>query len=237
MTLLHRNTIAVLALMLGSSGCGEAPPTAPLAATPPLDVPAPTVPRNIVHEGVIRKIQATGDPQPVPHLRLLPWDPIQIGQVGARRLPDTTTDQSGRFRIVSADNILWLEMAPGSPVKFTCPFFPHHYQPRATDVYVVDASWAGEPFWPGLWLLGIRGVVTERVGEAVRPVAGAIVTLDDGSQDPPSITSTNGFYSICSTVGADFTRTVTARKDGYRPAALTILWGWDFDVNFTLQRN
>jgi hypothetical protein len=64
--------------------------------------------------------------------------------------------------------------------------------------------------------LQVFGVVSERVDGQLRPVAGATVTLEEGTQDPPSTTSDSGFYGLCSIVGADQTRTVTARKNGYR---------------------
>jgi hypothetical protein len=176
----------------------------------------------------------TGDPQPVPNLSLMAWEPVvPNARVGATRLPDTATDQSGRFRIEASSNVLYLETAPGSPFKFICPSYPHH----GGDVYVLDASWSGEPWFPGLSLLGIFGKVTERVEDLVQPVVGATVTLDDGSRDPPTTTNANGFYSICSVTGADFSRVVTARKTGYRPSTVGILWGWDWEVNFTLGRN
>jgi hypothetical protein len=37
-------------------------------------------------------------------------------------------------------------------------------------------------------------------------------------------------------MGADFTVTVTARKDGYRSVSTDMTWGWDFIVDFTLER-
>jgi hypothetical protein len=102
-------------------------------------------------------------------------------------------------------------------------------------VFVVDASWSGE-WLPAQLPPGVFGRVTERVGDVLQPVAGARVMLYDGSVDSPSITNTNGFYSICSAMGADFSVPVTARKEGYRPATATILWGWDLFVDFTLDR-
>jgi hypothetical protein len=70
----------------------------------------------------------------------------------------------------------------------------------------------------------------------VQPVAGATVTLDDGHTDPPVTTNAIGFYSTCSAMGADFTVPVTVRKDGYKPVTKTMVWGWDYIVDFTVER-
>jgi hypothetical protein len=213
------------------SGCGEAP-TAPLPG--PIAVTPPSVERNVLHEGTVYEWVEAGPPRPVPNLRLLAWDPIKNGRVGAVRLPDTATDESGRFRILSATNTLWLETPLGSPFNFACPSFPHSIGRRDVYVFPVSSSFDGQP--PFAFQM-IYGKVTERIGESVSPVTGATVMLDDGGLDPPVITHANGFFSICSTVGADFSRTITARKDGYRAATLGIVWGWDWDVTLTLERN
>lgn len=235
MTLCRWMFLGVCPLLIALWACGSTP-TAPLpapnaAATP---VPPPTVERTVVHEGTVYEYVRTGPPRPVPNLRFLVWDPIQNGRVGAVRLSDTVTDESGRFRMLSARGLLWLETAPGSPFNFVCPSYPHTVIQR--ELYAFPASWVYEGH-PGVLFQGTYGKVAERVGEAVHPVAGATVTLDDGGLDPPVTTHANGFFAICSTVGADFTRTITARKDGYRSAALDIVWGWAYDLNLTLQRN
>lgn len=212
--------------------CGGSTPAAPVPT--PKAVAPPTVERTIVHEATVYEYVRAGPPRPVPNLRLLAWEPVQNGRGGAVRLPDTITDESGRFRILSATGVLWLETAPGSPFNFVCPSYPHTVIQR--ELYAFPASWVFEGH-PGVLFQGTYGRVTERVGEAVHPVAGATVMLDDGSLDPPVLTHANGFFSICSTVGADFARTITARKDGYRAATRDILWGWDYDINLIMARN
>jgi hypothetical protein len=53
------------------------------------------------------------------------------------------------------------------------------------DLPVVHVSWSGDRLPPGMWSLGtsVHGTVSERVNETLRPVAGATVTLDGGTQD------------------------------------------------------
>ena len=83
----------------------------------------------------------------------------------------------------------------------------------------------------------VYGVVSERVGGMPQPIAGATVTLDSGTQDPPATTNAAGFYMICSVVGTDQERTVTARRNGYRQTSRTILGGWEPLVNLELARD
>jgi hypothetical protein len=54
---------------------------------------------------------------------------------------------------------------------------------------------------------------------------------------PPTVTDASGFYAICSPGGADFLVSVAARKDGYRPATASIIWGWDYVADLFLERN
>jgi hypothetical protein len=146
-----------------------------------------------------------------------------------------TTDGTGRLSISIREGVVFLETAPGSPVKFICPSQPY----SGGDLYVIDASWSGDRA-PERTLFGhgsIQGKVTERVGALVQPVVDATVTLDDGSHMPPTVTNASGFYAICSPMGADFLVSVTARKDGYRPATVSITWGWDYVADLTLERN
>jgi hypothetical protein len=107
------------------------------------------------------------------------------------------------------------------------------------DLPVVHVSWSGDRLPPGMWSLGtsVDGTVSERVNETLRPVAGATVTLDGGTQDPPAVTSAAGFYMVCSVVGTDTTRTITARKDGYRTGVRQILGGRDSRVDLELARD
>jgi hypothetical protein len=62
------------------------------------------------------------------------------------------------------------------------------------------------------------------------------VTLDTGNQDPAATTTDTGFYMICSVVGTDQTRNISAQKAGYDPAVRQIFGGWDFETHFELTR-
>jgi hypothetical protein len=102
---------------------------------------------------------------------------------------------------------------------------------------VVSAAWNGNELpRGGWWGTSVYGTVSEQVDGSVRPLAGATVTLDAGSQDPPATTSATGFYMVCSVVGTDQYRTITARKAGYRDTVRQIFGGWDFRVDLELTR-
>jgi hypothetical protein len=89
-----------------------------------------------------------------------------------------------------------------------------------------------------MWISGtsVSGKVSERQGETLQPVAGATVTLDEGGQDPAATTNAAGFYMVCSLVGTDQYRTISARKAGYRTVTRQIFGGWDFVVDLEIAR-
>jgi hypothetical protein len=172
----------------------------------------------VVHTGVVYEVTQAGVKRPVPNLRLLAWE--GTSRVGASPLPDITTDAAGGFSVSGLRRragVVYVETAPGAPVKFICPSHPLRLNPVAGgDLYVVDALWSGDdpptlaaPTHGGV---GVSGRVTERAGEEVRPVAGASVVLDDGV--PSATTNATGYYAVCSGMGADFVVTLTVSKDG-----------------------
>ena len=81
------------------------------------------------------------------------------------------------------------------------------------------------------------GRVFERRNGHVQPIAGAVVTIGAGDHDPPATTSDTGFYMICSVVGSEQYREVSARRNGYEPASQRFFAGWEFTVDFELFRN
>jgi hypothetical protein len=85
------------------------------------------------------------------------------------------------------------------------------------ELLVVHRTWSGNRPPPGWWEPGVWGTVSEQIDGSLQPVADATVRLDAGIPDPPATTGPNGFYSICSVVGADQIRTITAFKTGYNP--------------------
>jgi hypothetical protein len=213
-------------------------PTAPPTSSPPAPPPAGTV------TGMVLEFTTTGERRPVPNLRLQvrtggPTD----GAVGGVELPDVVTDRNGRYEIAGVTSpLLFFTTAPSSDHRFLCDFYPLVTRLPASpfhDLPVVHVSWSSDRLPAGMWSSGtsVHGTVSERVNETLRPVAGATVTLDGGTQDPPAMTSATGFYMVCSVVGTDQTRTITARKDGYRTAVRQILGGWDFRVDLELARN
>jgi hypothetical protein len=139
---------------------------------------------------------------------------------------------------MEASAVVFIETAPDSEYQTICPAYP--LMPFGLrDVPVVKRSWVGERLPLNLSIPGtsVFGQVTERVGDSIVPVGGATVTLDTGNQDPPSTTNNGGFYMICSIVGTDQIRTITARSNGFRTRIREILGGLDSSVDFDLARD
>ncbi|HEX5109395.1 MAG TPA: hypothetical protein VFV95_13150 [Vicinamibacterales bacterium] len=176
-----------------------------------------------------------GAPRPVPYLRLQvrAMGPTG-GAVNGEDLPDVVTDENGHYEITATtQRFLFFRTAPDADYKFLCPFYPLPVLPidrPRSDLPVVQVSWSGDT--PVGLFIQAFGVVSERVDGQMRPVAGATVMFESGQQDPPGTTSDSGFYGLCSVVGADQTRTVTARKDGYRTVSREFI-RWSTDPNPT----
>ena len=157
---------------------------------------------------------------PGPNLRLKVRAAPNSGAVGSTPLADTVTDAQGRFTI--NDNsafVLVFQTEPGSEYRFPCDWSPLVTISPLRELAVVHTTWSGNrppPGWFGVEA-GAWGTVSELIDGSLQPVAGATVTLDAGIPDPPATTSPNGFYMICSVVGADQPRTITAFKTGYDP--------------------
>jgi hypothetical protein len=188
----------------------------------------------------------TGTHRPVPNLRLKVRTGSSFdGAVGGEELPDVVTNASGGYEIDGVTAyILFFSTAPGSDYRFLCDFYPldvtfNQRFPTLSVLAVVPAAWSGDTLPPRMPVPGtsVRGTVKERVNGTLRPVAGATVTLDTGTQDPPATTSASGFYMVCSVVGTDQYRTISVRKDGYRPTSREISGGWDYVVDLEIERN
>ena len=194
--------------------------------------------------GTALEFTADGAQRPVPNLRLKVRSASQFdGAVGGVDLADIVTDANGRYEIATTSLILFVSTAPGSEYRFLCDFYPLEPplaarlpQSSLHDLPLVHASWAGNALPPGMWSAGtsVHGTVSARINGKLKPVAGATVMLDNGIQDPPATTTAAGFFQICSEVGTDQSRTITARKNGYSPATRQILGGWDYRVDLEL---
>lgn len=241
--------VVVATLLVAVAACDRdrtvIAPTASPTPSPP--TPSP-IPIQGVIAGTVVEFTATGDHRPVPNLRLrVRAGSSADGAVGGAELPDVVTDTNGRYEISNVTSgLLFLSTPPGSSHQFLCDFYPliTRLSPGlpislARDLPVVSASWSGDRLPPGMWSPGtsVHGTVTERVDGVLRPAAGATVTLDTGNQDPPATTRANGFYMICSEVGTDQYRTITALKNGYRNTVRQIFGGWDFRIDLELERD
>jgi hypothetical protein len=235
----------VVVSLVASTACGReivpapsntvvpAPPTAPAPPTPPASTRTLT--------GTVLEFTASGQQRPVPNLRLQVRSAVGDGAARGVDLPEVVTDANGRYEISGVSNgILFFSTPPGSSHKFPCDFYPVVTMFGGSgDLPVVPVPWSGDRLPPGMDLPGtsVLGIVSERVNGTLRPVAGATVTLDTGQQDPPATTNETGFYMICSVVGTDQYRTITATKDGHGSATRQIFGGWDFRIDLELERN
>jgi hypothetical protein len=243
----------VAALIVSIAACDAerdrtliAPPTAPTPSSPAPPQPSANTavppPSASPLTGTVFEFAPSGDRRPAPNLRLRVRKGSSLdGAVGGVELPDVVTDSNGRYEIAGLANtsILFFSTAPGSDHRFLCDYHPllvpaEPYRHLSTDLPVVHVSWSGDRLPPGVVNSGVYGTVSERVNGTLRPVAGATVTLDSGIQDPPATTNAAGFYMVCSVVGTDQTRAITARKDGYRTAAREFFGGWDFQIDLEL---
>jgi hypothetical protein len=248
---LARGLGVAMALLIGLAGCSKkdvptspSPPPSPSPSPAPAPPPPPAAPLTTVN-GTAFEYSASGSRRPAPNLRLkVRQGSRNDGAVGGIDLPDVVTDADGRYEITDVTSgLLFLATPPGSASKFLCDFHPLFVPvlkdlPFLADLPLVPATWAGTQVPSGMGIPGtsVHGVVSERVGEQLRPVADATVTLDNGLQDPPAKTSASGFYMICSVVGTDQYRTITARKADYRDTSREIFGGEDFLINLELVR-
>ena len=181
----------------------------------------------------------------MPNLRLKvrkrgPYD----GAIGSVPLDDVVTDANGGYSITGVSGILFFQADPASEYRFLCDGYPVVIRspspvplPYVTDLPVVHRSWSGNRP-PQPWITGtsVWGTVSERGEAGAQPVAGATVFFDAGLPDPPATTDAGGFYMICSVVGTDQVRTITASKDGYNLTTREIFGGWDYVVHLELTR-
>jgi hypothetical protein len=219
------------------------------APTPPPDeqTPPPETGGQQTVSGIVREYDDSGQSRPIANLRLKvrkqgPHD----GAVGSIAMDDVVTDGEGRYTIaVQSTVILFFQTDAASEYRFLCDAYPvvvYVSQGRSPlsavpDLPVVHRSWSGNRP-PQPWLIGtsVWGVVSARTDHGMEPVAGATVQLDTGLPDPPATTTASGFYMVCSVVGTDQTRTITASKDGYGPFTREIFGGWDSQVHLELTR-
>ena len=240
-----RGLVAALVVM-GTVACGSNGDQTSTAPTPPTtQTPPPAPPSEGLLTGTAIEFTSAGETRAVANLRLRVRAGSSFdGAVGGVELPDVVTDSNGHYQIDGGTNfILFLSTPPGSSHRFLCDEYPlltnRERGVRKNDLPLVSISWTGNRLPPGMWSPGtsVYGTVSEHADGGLRPVAGATVTLDAGNQDPPATTTATGFYMVCSVVGTDQFRTVSARKAGYTDTVKEIFGGWDFKVDLELSRN
>ena len=233
-----------IAIALALAACNQNG-VRPSPSPTPNPTPAPTAPAsNLTVTATVLEFTAPGVSRPLANLRLKVWSSINTGgMAGATALADVVSNASGTITIPDVPRgTLFLRTEPGSDYRFLCDAYPLFANPDFlqgfnTQLPVVPTSWSGtRP--PQNWLMGTSfyGTVTERdnAGNS-QPVEGAIV--DGGTPDPPATTNAQGFYMVCSTVGADQFRTIVASKAGYNNHTRDHFFGFNSSViDFELTR-
>ena len=197
--------------------------------------------------GTVLEFRATGEQVPVANLRLKVRSGGSDGAVLATPLADTVTDEHGRYTINIDCNpgcVVFFQPDPQSEYRFLCDWYPfavRYFPGHTTLLYlpVVHTTWSGNrpPSAMGFGgFTGAWGTVSEQIDGSLQPIAGATVILDGARPDPPATTGPNGFFMICSVVGADQgPRTLAALKTGYNPVTRNIEAG-SGDVHLQLTR-
>lgn len=196
--------------------------------------------------GTVLEFRATGEQVPVANLRLK----VRSGDGAVRATPlaDTVTDEHGRYTINIDCNpgcVVFFQPDPQSEYRFLCDWYPfavRYFPGHTTLLYlpVVHTTWSGNrpPSAMGFGgFTGAWGTVSEQIDGSLQPIAGATVILDGARPDPPATTGPNGFFMICSVVGADQgPRTLAALKTGYNPVTRDIEDGGSNEVHLQLTR-
>jgi hypothetical protein len=216
------------------------------APTPLNQTPSPSS-GGLTVSGVVTEWDGTGGSRPVPNLRLkVRRGASNGGAMGSTPLDDVITDAEGRYTItgLSSPTLVFFQTDPASDYRFLCEAYPVFLPsqggppiPRLTELPVVRRSWTGNRP-PHPWIIGtsVYGTVTERVNDVPVPVEGASVYLESGLLDPPATTTANGFYMICSLVGTDQERSITASKDGYNATRREYYGGNEIVLNLEMTR-
>ena len=228
-----RGAAAVLLFALGA--CTSSSPAAP--------EPEPSATR-VTASGIAYAFSATGERRPVPNLRLKVR--ADAGADGTD-LADAVTDSAGRYTLADVQpGPYFFQTAPGSDYRFLCSWYGISVRAARlgpppspfNDLAVVHVDWSGNEPPPGMWTLGttVWGTVSEQTAVGLLPVANATVQLEEGRPDPPATTNAGGFYMICSQMGMNQERVITARKDGYTPVSRGLYGGFDRIIHFEIAR-
>ena len=230
-------TAGVLVVSCNNPGAPSPKPT----STPP--PPPPPVQTFVTFSGTVYELSESGARQPVPNLRLrvLAGAPTHGGALGGTSLPDVVTDGSGKYTVSNAPaGAVYFQTAASEQHRFLCEWFAVLATPTFAfgDLPVVHKSWSATKPPPGFWVAGgsVHGVVSESINGMPQPLAGATVEFKFENADPEATTASNGFYMICSLLGADQQRMVEASKSGYQSQTQQIIGGWVAEANFLLSK-
>jgi hypothetical protein len=149
------------------------------------------------------------------------------------------TNANGRYTVSGVTGfLLFFQTDASASHRFLCDWSPIFTRGFA-DLSVVSSSWSGTKPVPGMPMSGgsVYGTVSEMVNGTPQPVAGAAVWLDSAMQDPEATTAANGFYMICTIVGADQMRLASALKVGYDKQIREFIGGSHSELNFQLARS
>lgn len=231
--------VVVLVVALVSCDSSE------IANAPPPATPTSTGRSSITLSGLVFDHTSRG-PLPAANVRLLVRATERSHDFFA-----VTTNAEGRYSLSGVPRgSISIAAAAGSGYYSPCPSGWGVVQAdQVFDVHIVSATLlstsGAPPDMPrngGIW---VSGVVFERTAEGRQPVAGATVHLGDGRSDPlvgsTTLTDAAGRYLVCPPIpshGSDTYATVSVSREGYRPAGVRALLGWESDgVDIEISRD
>lgn len=235
----YRSRLAgsLLSAVVAASGCGKDSPQA-TTQPPATTQPAAPVPSYTI-SGVVIEDTPTGQ-RPAAGVNIV---------VRSDRIVVTQSGADGRYSAtVWGDNLSYIAPVLSEAYLSPCPSgtaWPLSTNPNRTfDLHVISKnvlSTTGVPDSYPRTALYVTGTVVEATPDGPRPVAGALVTLGKEWYDIYSTTLSDslGRYVICTSPpgsGTDQETPLTVSKDGYDPATLLVLLGFNPDVSVELVR-
>ncbi len=189
---------AALVVNLGACHGATTPTPTPTRTPPPPPASPPTA--GVTVSGTVTEFTDSGQSRRVPNLRLKvsapgAWD----GAIGGVELADVVTDADGRYTVANVSAaLLFFQTAPGSEYRFLCDSYPLlvKYADRHADLPVVHSAWSGNRppprgvFTPGT---SVYGIVSERVGGSLQPVAARSRQHRQHILDPAAATALRDF--------------------------------------------
>jgi hypothetical protein len=174
-----------------------------------------------------------------PDMRPLAGAPLRV--IGGGKIVEVISGVDGSYEADMPDTAPFVRVVASGPLYFTsCPAFRWGAarDEGPMDVHVLSGatvSTINRSVFPNQINGGDSvtwGRVVEATSHGLQPVAGAIVTLRGARhlENPVAATVSDptGSWVLCS-ADAERAGTVEARRDGYAPASIAAVYGWQLE--------